>query len=144
MLRGVVDYLVKPDESVGQKQVEASSENDATSNHSIGCLAGVQKIRNKLRKGVMLSNPSVFENHFTQERTTFWHPNSSVFKRYTSRVSQPLQSTLMSVCDHNKYSETNSEKIFANIISEYNSNIPSPTPTSQRSMIPLPLEPLVN
>ncbi|KAK8576488.1 hypothetical protein V6N13_032409 [Hibiscus sabdariffa] len=64
--------------------------------------------------------------------------------KYTSRVSQPLQSTLMSVCDHNKYSETNSEKIFANIISEYNSNIPSPTPTSQRSMIPLPLEPLVN
>ncbi|KAK8686484.1 hypothetical protein V6N13_125509 [Hibiscus sabdariffa] len=293
MLRGAADYLVKPirrnelrnlwqhvwrrrsliggsspqDESVGQKQVEASSENAAASNHSIGCLTGVQKNKEQTEKGSdaqssctkpdmeaesthkenmqdfshlikgkslpielqeheahasfnqnllmhqtetevsdsckdaytttvhkgvelenqrdtnilveagdvlagspreaidfmgtfnkncnsssinstrkfdsspyldlsLRSNPSVFENHFTQERTTLWHPNSSAFTRYTSRVSQPLQSTLISVCDHNKYSETNFEKIFANIISEYNSNISSPTLPSQRSMIP--------
>ncbi|KAE8681431.1 Two-component response regulator-like APRR3 [Hibiscus syriacus] len=82
------------------------------------------------------SNPNVSEN-VTQERPTLWHPNSSAFMRYTSRVSQPLYSTFMSFGDRKKNSETNSEKMLTNIISEYNSNTPSPTLTSQRSMIPL-------
>ncbi|KAK6262576.1 hypothetical protein QUC31_008392 [Theobroma cacao] len=82
-------------------------------------------------------NLNVFENHATQERPTLWHPNSSAFTRYTSRVSQPLHSTLTSVRDQKKESGTNSEKMLSNVISEYNSDTPSPTLTSQRSMIPL-------
>ncbi|KAE8719674.1 Two-component response regulator-like APRR3 [Hibiscus syriacus] len=291
MLTGAADYLVKPirrnelknlwqhliaggnsprDESVGQKTVEASSENDAASNHSIGCLAAVRKNKEQTEKGsdaqssctkpdmeaesihkeniqefshlikrkslsielqeheahasfnqnllmhqtetevadyckdayativhqgfelenqkrdsnilveageallgsprqaidfmgtfskncisssinssrkldsspyldlsLRRSNPSVFENHVTQERPTLWHPNSSAFTRYTRRVSQPLQSTLMSAGDQKKDSETNSEKILTNIISEYTPTpTPTPTLTPQRSMIP--------
>ncbi|KAE8678247.1 Two-component response regulator-like APRR9 [Hibiscus syriacus] len=294
MLRGAADYLVKPirrnelrnlwqhvwrrrssvvggnpslDESVGQKKVEASSENDAACNHSIGCLAGVQTNKEQTEKGsdaqssctkpdmeaesthkenmqefshlmkgksppielqeheahasfnqnllmhqmenadadsckdaytttvhkdvelenqrrdtnilaeagdvlvgspreaidfmgtfnknwnssinsarnfdsspyldlsLRRSNPHVSEN-VTQERPTFWHPNASAFMRYASRVSQPLHSTLMSFGDQKKDSETNSEKMLTNVISEYNSDTPSPTLTSQRSMIP--------
>ncbi|XP_038999391.1 two-component response regulator-like APRR5 [Hibiscus syriacus] len=82
------------------------------------------------------SNPNVSEN-VTQERPTLWHPNSSAFMRYTSRVSQPQHSTLMSFGDRKKDSETNSEKMLTNIISEYNSDTPNPTLTSQISMIPL-------
>ncbi|XP_022762885.1 two-component response regulator-like APRR5 isoform X2 [Durio zibethinus] len=82
-------------------------------------------------------NPNVFENHVTQERPTLWHPNSSAFTRYTSRPSQPLHSTLTCVSDQKKESMTNSEKMLSNIISEYNSDTPSPTLTSQRNMIPL-------
>ncbi|OMO95077.1 hypothetical protein CCACVL1_05578 [Corchorus capsularis] len=81
-------------------------------------------------------NASVFENHITQERPTLWHPNSSAFTRYTSRLSQPLHSTLTSVSDQKKESGTNSEKL-CNVISEFNSDTPSTTPTSQRSMIHL-------
>ncbi|XVF12761.1 hypothetical protein REPUB_Repub08aG0147300 [Reevesia pubescens] len=295
MLRGAADYLVKPirrnelrnlwqhvwrrqssivsgnspqDESVGQQKVEATSENNAASNHSSGCLAGVQRnkeqtekgsdaqssctkpdmeaesahmenmqefshlikekslpsesrkhearatVNQKLHmnemktwdvdackdvytttvcKGVELEsqrrdtnisveacdalvdsprepidfmatfncnsssinstskfdsspyldlslrrcNSNVFENHVTQERPTLWHPNSSAFTRYTSRLSQPLHSTMTSVSDQKKESGSNSEKMMPNIISEYNSDNPSPTLTSQRNMIPL-------
>ncbi|XVF10182.1 hypothetical protein REPUB_Repub07fG0160700 [Reevesia pubescens] len=82
-------------------------------------------------------NPNGFENHVTQERPTLWHPNSSAFTRYTSRLSQPLHSTLTSVGDQKKESGTNSEKMLSNIISEYNSDTSSPTMTFQRKMIPL-------
>ncbi|XP_022722776.1 two-component response regulator-like APRR5 [Durio zibethinus] len=78
MLRGAADYLVKPirrnelrnlwqhawrrqsfivggntphDESIGQKNVEATSENNAASNHSCGCLAGVQRNKEQAEKG---------------------------------------------------------------------------------------------
>ncbi|XVF53283.1 hypothetical protein PTKIN_Ptkin05aG0087000 [Pterospermum kingtungense] len=81
-------------------------------------------------------NPNVFENHFTQERPTLWHPNSSAFTRYTSRQSQPFHSTLTSTSDQKKESVSNPEKM-SNIISEYNSDTPSPTLTSQRNMFPL-------
>ncbi|KAK8690475.1 hypothetical protein V6N13_074008 [Hibiscus sabdariffa] len=297
MLTGAADYLVKPirrnelrnlwqhvwrrqssivggnsprDESIGQKKVEASSGNDAASNHSIGCLAGVQNNKEQTEKGsdaqssctkpdmeaesiqkenmqefshlikgkslpielkeleahasfnqnmlihqmenevadsykdaytttvhkgvelenqrrdsnilaeagdgrvgspreaidfmgtfnkncnsssinsarkfdsspyldlsLRRSNCNVSENHVTQERPTLWHPNSSAFTRYTSRVSQPLHSTLMIFGDQKKDSVTNSDKMLTHIISEYNSDTPSPTPTPQRSMIPL-------
>ncbi|XP_007039205.2 PREDICTED: two-component response regulator-like APRR5 isoform X2 [Theobroma cacao] len=291
MLRGAADYLVKPirrnelrnlwqhlivggnspqDESVGQKKVEATSENNAASNHSSGCLANFQRTKEQTEKGsdaqssctkpdmeaesahmdnmqefsrmiqgkslpsesqkheahanfnqkplvhemktgvddacqdayittmykgvelesqrrdanisveagdafidspreaidfmgtfnrncnsssisstgkfdssphldlsLRRCNLNVFENHATQERPTLWHPNSSAFTRYTSRVSQPLHSTLTSVRDQKKESGTNSEKMLSNVISEYNSDTPSPTLTSQRSMIPL-------
>ncbi|GMJ13625.1 pseudo-response regulator 5 [Hibiscus trionum] len=80
------------------------------------------------------SNGNVSENHVTQERPTLWHPNSSAFTRYTSRVSQPLHSTMMIFGDQKKDSVTNYEKMLRNIISEYNSDTPSPTLTSQRSM----------
>ncbi|KAA3464681.1 two-component response regulator-like APRR5 isoform X1 [Gossypium australe] len=83
------------------------------------------------------SNPNVFENHVTQERPTLWHPSSSAFTRYTSRVSQPLHSTSMSFSDQKKDSGTNSEKMLTNIMSENNSNTPSPTLTSQRNTNPL-------
>ncbi|XWS38060.1 hypothetical protein CRYUN_Cryun19dG0098500 [Craigia yunnanensis] len=82
-------------------------------------------------------NPNVFENHVTQERPALWHPNSSAFTRYTSRLLQPLHSTLTSVSDQKKESMNNSEKMLSNIISEYNSDTPSPTLASQRNMIPL-------
>ncbi|KAH1037895.1 hypothetical protein J1N35_039638 [Gossypium stocksii] len=85
------------------------------------------------------SNPNVFENHVTQERPTLWHPSSSAFTRYTSRVSQPLHSTSMSFGDQKKDSETNSEKMLTNIMSENNSDTPSPTLTSQRNTNPLTL-----
>ncbi|PPR80648.1 hypothetical protein GOBAR_AA40066 [Gossypium barbadense] len=290
MLRGAADYLVKPirrnelrnlwqhsivggnspqDESIGQKKVETTSENNAASNHSIGCLDGVRKNKEQtekgsdaqssctkpemeaesaqkenmqefshlikvnsppiesqkheahgsfnqnllmhemetevvdsckdayttLYKGVELenqrrdtrvlveagdalvdspreaidfmgtfnknctsssinsakkfdsslfldlslrrSNPNVFENHVTQERPTLWHPSSSAFTRYTSRVSQPLHSTLMSFSDQKKDSGTNSEKMLTNVMSENNSDTPSPTLTSQRNTNPL-------
>ncbi|KAG8471339.1 hypothetical protein CXB51_036758 [Gossypium anomalum] len=270
MLRGAADYLVKPirrnelrnlwqhvwrrqssivggnspqDESIGQKKVETTSENNAASNHSIGCLDGVGKNKEQteegsdaqvnslpiesqkheahgsfnqnllmhemetevvdsckdayttLYKGVELenqrrdtrvlveavdslvnsprevidfmgtfnknctsssinsakkfdsslfldlslrrSNPNVFENHVTQERPSLWHPSSSAFTRYTSRVSQPLHSTSMSFGDQKKDSETNSEKMLTNIMSENNSDTPSPTLTSQRNTNPL-------
>ncbi|XP_039062492.1 two-component response regulator-like APRR5 isoform X2 [Hibiscus syriacus] len=79
MLLGAADYLVKPirrnelrnlwqhvwrrqlsvaggssnpqDESVGQKKVEAMSENNAASNSSSGCLAGVERIKEQTKKG---------------------------------------------------------------------------------------------
>ncbi|XP_021293660.1 two-component response regulator-like APRR5 isoform X2 [Herrania umbratica] len=291
MLRGAADYLVKPirrnelrnlwqhlivggnspqDESVGQKKVEATSENNAASNHSSGCLANLQRTKEQTEKGsdaqssctkpdmeaesphmanmqefswmiqgkslpsesqkheahanfnqkplvhemktgvddacqdayittmykgvelesqrrdanisveagdafidspreaidfmgafnrncnsssinstskcdssphldlsLRRCNLNVFENHVTQERPTLWHPNSSAFTRYTSRVSQPLHSTVTSVRDQKKESGTNSEKMLSNVISEYNSDTRSPTLTSQRSMIPL-------
>ncbi|KAE8727004.1 Detected protein of confused Function [Hibiscus syriacus] len=38
-------------ESVGQKKVEAISENNAASNHSSGCLAGVKRIKEQTEKG---------------------------------------------------------------------------------------------
>ncbi|XVF51095.1 hypothetical protein PTKIN_Ptkin04bG0156800 [Pterospermum kingtungense] len=82
-------------------------------------------------------NPNVFENHATQEKPTLWHSDSSAFTRYTSRQSQPLHSTLTSVSDQKKESGTNSEKILSNFISEYNSDTPSLTPTSQRNRMPL-------
>ncbi|XP_022736619.1 two-component response regulator-like APRR5 [Durio zibethinus] len=297
MLRGAADYLVKPirrnelrnlwqhvwrrqssivggnsplDESVGQKKVEATSENNAASNHSSGCSAGVQKNKEQTEKGsetqssctkpemeaesghlenmqefshlikgksqpsesqkhealasfnqkllmhemktgvavackdayttsvykgvelesqrrdtnilveagdalddspreaidfigtfnknwnsssinstskfdssphldlsLRRSNPNALENHVAQERPTLWHPNSSAFTRYTSKLSQPLHSTWTSGSDQKKESVSNSEKMLSNIISEYNSDTPSPTPTSQRNMIPL-------
>ncbi|XWS61421.1 hypothetical protein CRYUN_Cryun07bG0124500 [Craigia yunnanensis] len=82
-------------------------------------------------------NPNVFENHVTLEMPTLWHPNSSAFTRYTSILSQPMHSTLTRVSDQKRESGTNSEKMLSNIISEYNSDNPSHTLTSQRSMIPL-------
>ncbi|XWS48655.1 hypothetical protein CRYUN_Cryun13aG0094800 [Craigia yunnanensis] len=82
-------------------------------------------------------NPNVFAYHVTQERPTLWHPNSSAFTRYTSRPSQPLHSTLTSVSVQKNESGYNSEKILSNIISEYNSDTPSPTLAAQRNMIPL-------
>ncbi|GMJ14987.1 pseudo-response regulator 5 [Hibiscus trionum] len=79
MLRGAADYLVKPirrnelrnlwqhvwrrqssiaggssspqDESVGQKKVEAISEDNAASNHSCGCLAGIERNKEQTEKG---------------------------------------------------------------------------------------------
>ncbi|XP_020413347.1 two-component response regulator-like APRR5 isoform X2 [Prunus persica] len=69
MMRGVSDYLVKPirkneltnlwqhvwrrqsDESVGQQKNEATSENDAASNHSSGCGASVQRNKENMEKG---------------------------------------------------------------------------------------------
>ncbi|XVE64494.1 hypothetical protein DITRI_Ditri07aG0105000 [Diplodiscus trichospermus] len=290
MLRGAADYLVKPirrnelrnlwqhvwrrqasmaggnspqDESVGQKKVEATSENNAASNHSSGCLAGAQRNKEQtekgsdaqssctkpdmevesthmentqefshltkgnsipsesqkheahanfnkkllmhevetgvvdaykdasvtLCKGVELEsqrrdtdisveacdalvyspreaidfmgsfnrncnsssinsaskfdfsphldlslrrcNPNVFENQVTQERPTLWHPDSSAFTRYTSRLSQPLHSPLTSVSDQNRESMTNSEKMLSSIISDYNSSTASPGSTFQ-------------
>ncbi|KAI5347283.1 PREDICTED: two-component response regulator [Prunus dulcis] len=76
MMRGVSDYLVKPirkneltnlwqhvwrrqsltrncpqDESVGQQKNEATSENDAASNHSSGCGPSVQRNKENMEKG---------------------------------------------------------------------------------------------
>ena len=56
-------------------------------------------------------NPNVFENHVTQERPTFWRPNSLAFTKHTSRLSKPLHSTLTSVSNKKKESMTNSEKM---------------------------------
>ena len=39
------------DESVGQKRVEATSENNAASNHSSGCLANIQRNKEQTEKG---------------------------------------------------------------------------------------------
>ncbi|XVE58262.1 hypothetical protein DITRI_Ditri04bG0156400 [Diplodiscus trichospermus] len=295
MLRGAADYLVKPirrnelrnlwqhvwrrqssivggntlqDESVGQKKVEAASENNAASNHSSGCLAGVQRNKDQTEKGsdaqssctkpdmedesahmqnmrefahlikgqslpsesqncevqanfnqkplmdemktgvaatckdaytttvykgveresqrdsntlveagdafvdspreaidfmgsfnrncnsssinstnkfdssphldlsLRRCNPKFFENHVTQERPILWHPDSSAFTRYSSRISLPLHSMLTSAGDQKKESGSNSEKMLSNIVSEYTSDTPSPTLTSQRNTIP--------
>ncbi|KAJ0045723.1 hypothetical protein Pint_05171 [Pistacia integerrima] len=78
MLRGAADYLVKPvrrnelrnlwqhvwrrqsstiggnvdqDESVGQQKIEATSENDAASNHSSGHVACIQRNEECIEKG---------------------------------------------------------------------------------------------
>ncbi|KAJ4726760.1 Two-component response regulator [Melia azedarach] len=78
MMRGAADYLVKPvrrnelsnlwqhvwrrqssnvggnvsqDESVGQQKIEATSENDAASNHSSGYLASIQRKEECVEKG---------------------------------------------------------------------------------------------
>ncbi|MBA0576867.1 hypothetical protein Golob_024189 [Gossypium lobatum] len=82
-------------------------------------------------------SPNAFENHATREKPTLWHPNSSAFTRYSSRPSQPLQSTLTSVSDQKKESGTDSEKMLPNSIDEYNSDTPSPTLTPQRNTNPL-------
>ncbi|XP_017608987.1 two-component response regulator-like APRR5 isoform X2 [Gossypium arboreum] len=272
MLRGAADYLVKPlrrnelknlwqhvwrrqqliasgntpqDESVGQKKVEAISENNAASNCSSGCLVGGERNKEQTEKGseaqstctkpdmeaedanmenmqeflLLPSNsqehevqtnfnqrllvhekktgvgackdteilveagdalgdsprkaidfmgtfdrncnsslmnstskvgslthldfslgrcyPNAFENHATREKPTLWHPNSSAFTRYSSRPSQPLQSTLTSASDQKKESGTDSEKMLPNSISEYNSDTASPTLTPQRNTNPL-------
>ncbi|MBA0740865.1 hypothetical protein Gogos_014050 [Gossypium gossypioides] len=81
--------------------------------------------------------PNAFENHATREKPTLWHPNSSAFTRYSSRPSQPLQSTLTSASDQKKESGTDSEKMLPNSIDEYNSDTPSPTLTPQRNTNPL-------
>lgn len=39
------------DESVGQQKNEATSENDAASNHSSGCGAAVQRNKENMEKG---------------------------------------------------------------------------------------------
>ncbi|TYJ07621.1 hypothetical protein E1A91_A11G017800v1 [Gossypium mustelinum] len=272
MLRGAADYLVKPlrrnelknlwqhvwrrqqliasgntpqDESVGQKKVEAISENNAASNCSSGCLVGGERNKEQTEKGseaqstctkpdmeaedanmgnmqeflLLPSNsqehevqtnfnqrllvhekktgvgackdteilveagdalgdsprkaidfmgtfdrncnsslmnstskvgslthldfslgrcyPNAFENHATREKPTLWHPNSSAFTRYSSRPSQPLQSTLTSASDQKKESGTDSEKMLPNSITEYNSDTASPTLTPQRNTNPL-------
>ncbi|KAA3475930.1 two-component response regulator-like APRR5 isoform X1 [Gossypium australe] len=273
MLRGAADYLVKPlrrnelrnlwqhvwrrqsliasgntphDESVGQKKVEAISENNAASNRSSGCLVGGERNKEQTEKGseaqstctkpdmeaevanmeniqeflLLPSNsqtqevqtnfnqrplvhekktgvvgackdteisveagdalgdsprkvidfmgtfhrncssssmnstskvgssthldfslgrcyPNAFENHANREMPTLWHPNSSAFTRYSSRPSQPLQSTLTSASDQKKESGTDSEKMLPNSISKYNSDTPSPTLTPQRNTNPL-------
>ncbi|MBA0768739.1 hypothetical protein Gotri_017519 [Gossypium trilobum] len=266
MLRGAADYLVKPlrrnelrnlwqhvwrrqsliasgntpqDESVGQKKIEAISDNNAASNRSSGCLVGGERNKEQTEKGseaqstctkpdmeaedanmesmqeflLLPSNsqkhevqmnfnqrllvhekktgvvgackdteisveagdalgdsprkaidfmgtfdrncnsssmnstskigssthldfllgrcsPNAFENHATREKPTLWHPNSSAFTRYSSRPSQPLQSTLTSVSAQKKESGPNS-------IDEYNSDTPSPKLTPQRNTNPL-------
>ncbi|TYH41775.1 hypothetical protein ES332_D11G016700v1 [Gossypium tomentosum] len=267
MLRGAADYLVKPlrrnelrnlwqhliangntpqDESVGQKKIEAISDNNAASNRSSGCLVGGERNKEQTEKGseaqstctkpdmeaedanmenmqeflLLPSNsqkhevqmnfnqrllvhekktgvvgackdtkisveagdavgdsprkaidfmgtfdrncnsssmnstskvgssthldfslgrcsPNAFENHATREKPTLWHPNSSAFTRYSSRPSQPLQSTLTSVSDQKKESGTDSEKMLPNSIDEYNSDTPSPKLTPQRNTNPL-------
>ncbi|KAK8503857.1 hypothetical protein V6N13_021639 [Hibiscus sabdariffa] len=272
MLRGAADYLVKPirrnelrnlwqhvwrrqssiaggsstpqDESVGQKKVEAISENNAASNHSSGCLAGVERNKEQTEKGseaqssctkpdmeaegadmenmlefsrlpsnsqrqeaqansnqkllmheretgvvgpesqredanvldheagvalgdspreaidfvgtldrncnsssinsgskfgsfanldlsLRRCHPNAFENHVTQEKPILWHPNSSAFTRYSSRLSQPMHSTMTIVSDQKNESGTNCEKIFPN--TEYNFDSSGPTLTSQRN-----------
>ncbi|MBA0831125.1 hypothetical protein Goarm_015610 [Gossypium armourianum] len=267
MLRGAADYLVKPlrrnelrnlwqhliasgntpqDESVGQKKIEAISDNNAASNRSSGCLVGGERNKEQTEKGseaqstctkpdmeaedanmenmqeflLLPSNsqkhevqmnfnqrllvhekktgvvgackdteisveagdalgdsprkaidfmgtfdrncnsssmnstskvgssthldfslgrcsPNAFENHATREKPTLWHPNSSAFTRYSSRPSQPLQSTLTSVSDQKKESGTDSEKMLPNSIDEYNSDTSSPKLTPQRNTNPL-------
>ncbi|KAL4362593.1 hypothetical protein GQ457_04G038180 [Hibiscus cannabinus] len=71
-------------------------------------------------------HPNAFENHVTQEKPILWHPNSSAFTRYSSRPSQPMHSTMTIVSDQKNESGANPN-------TEYNSNSPGPTLTSQRN-----------
>ncbi|KAE8708230.1 Two-component response regulator-like APRR9 [Hibiscus syriacus] len=209
MLRGAADYLVKPKrrnelrnlwqhvwrrqpifggnfpggESIGYKQVEVTSENDAAGKAESADIETMQEVSDIIKEssqpkelqmhgagyaivnspreiidfmGTFNRNCSVcsinnsskfdssphldlslrrhnhnfFKNNVTREGPILWHPNSSAF---TMLVSFPLHSTLTSISKQNKESGTNSETL----LSEYNADTPSPTPTSQRSMIPL-------
>ncbi|GLT37364.1 hypothetical protein SLA2020_116850 [Shorea laevis] len=83
------------------------------------------------------SYPNHLESHVTQETRTLWHPKASAFTRYTSRPSHPPHSTLTSVSNQQKEFGIDSKKNLSNVVTGCNSDTPSPTLTTLRSMISL-------
>ncbi|KAK8569749.1 hypothetical protein V6N13_046794 [Hibiscus sabdariffa] len=86
--------------------------------------------------GPMVAEYASMSSNFGRN-SSFQKKSLAIFEyRYTSRLPQPLHSTLTRIDIRKKESGTSSETMWCNIISDYNVDAPSPTLTSQRNMIP--------
>ncbi|OMO97792.1 hypothetical protein COLO4_14371 [Corchorus olitorius] len=147
MLRGAADYLVKPirrnelrnlwqhsivggnspqDESVGQKKVEATSENNAASNHSSGCMPNVQRNKEQTEKG---SDAQSSCTKPEMEAESAHMENMQEISRLIEGKSLPSESQKHEACPN-----INQKPL---LHETKTGDTPSTTPTSQRSMIHL-------
>lgn len=144
-----------PSEACGNNAILGSSSREAIDligvfDNSQKCTYGKSCSNNDTKKSDSIpqldlslrrSHPSSPENQVADERHTLNHSNGSAFSRYINRSLQPPHLPSTGVFNQQKNFGADSDKRLSQLVTGYNSDITSPTLSTQRSVISLATSP---
>ncbi|CBI23090.3 unnamed protein product, partial [Vitis vinifera] len=144
-----------PSEACGNNAILGSSSREAIDligvfDNSKKCTYGNSSSNNGTKKSDSIpqldlslrrSHPSSPENQVADERHTLNHSNGSAFSRYINRSLQPPHLPSTGVFNQQKNFGADSDKRLSQLVTGYNSDITSPTLSTQRSVISLATSP---